>query len=194
MMCSVSISSSRNLCSGLQITCTMRLSLLRSLVFQAGLVGLPPFLGELAEQARSLGAALLVVTVLSWIGSLGEKSQGVNRLVLGLGELKSRRLGRAETHLFYDAVTLVAERPATAATWRDDQIKVVATRIFAGANGKIVFCGDHRLFGFELYGGFELPPLARGLRFRCKGDSNSDRGTVKGRSGGGWPTTAGDLH
>src|SRR4051812_21996006 len=107
----------------------------RSLVFQAGLIGLAPFLGELAEQARSLGAALLVVTVLSWITSLGEKSQGVNRLILGLGELKSRRLGGAETHLFYDAVALIAERPAPAATWRDDQIKVVATGVFAGANG-----------------------------------------------------------
>ena len=108
----------------------------RSPVFQAGLIGLSPFLGELAEQARSLGAALLVVTVLSRISSLGEKSQGVNRLVLGLRELKASRLGRAETHLFYDAVALVAERPATAATWRDDQIKVVAAGVFAGANGK----------------------------------------------------------
>jgi hypothetical protein len=31
----------------------------RSLVFQAGLVGLPPFLGELAEQARSLASESL---------------------------------------------------------------------------------------------------------------------------------------
>src|SRR6267154_3475815 len=107
----------------------------RSLVFQAGLIGLPPFLGEFAEQARSLGAALLVVAVLSRIGPLGEKSQGINRLVLGLGELEARRLGRAETHLFHDAVALVAERPATATTWRDDQIEVVAARVFAGANG-----------------------------------------------------------
>src|SRR5918996_4333239 len=61
----------------------------RSLVFQAGLVGLPPFLGEFAEQARSLGA-LLVVAALSRIGPLGEKSQGINRLVLGLRELEAR--------------------------------------------------------------------------------------------------------
>ena len=103
----------------------------RGLVFQAGLIGLPPFVGEFAEQARSLDAALLVVAVLSRIGSLGEKSQGINRLVLGFGELQPRRLGRAEAHLFHDAVALVAERPATAATWRDDQIEVVAAGVFA---------------------------------------------------------------
>ena len=42
----------------------------RSLVFQAGLIGLPPLLGELVEQARSLNAALLIVAVLSRIGPL----------------------------------------------------------------------------------------------------------------------------
>jgi hypothetical protein len=109
-------------------------------------MGLPPFLGELAEQARSLDAALLVVAVLSRIGPVGEKSQGVNRLVLGFRELQPRCPGRAEAHLFDDAVALVAERPATAATWRDDQIEVVAAGVFAGTNGKVVLCGDLRLF------------------------------------------------
>jgi hypothetical protein len=140
-------------------------------VFQSGLIGLPPFLGEIAEQARSLGPALLVA-VLSRIGSFGEKSQGVNRLVLGLGELKARHLGRAETDLFRDAIALVAERPAAAATWRDDQIEVVAARVFAGANGEIVLCGDLRLFGSKLHGGFELPSLAWGRASERKGDSN----------------------
>jgi hypothetical protein len=37
-----------------------------------------------------------------------------------------------------DGVALVAERPAAATTWRDDQIKVVAVGVFAGANGEIV--------------------------------------------------------
>ena len=32
--------------------------------------------------------------------------------------------------------------------------------LFAGANGKIVLCGDIRLFGSELHGGFE-PPTPR---------------------------------
>jgi hypothetical protein len=59
----------------------------RSLVFQADLIGLPPLLGELTELARSLGAPLLVVALLFRVGSFGEKSQGVDRLVLGLGEL-----------------------------------------------------------------------------------------------------------
>src|SRR5271168_5353398 len=152
----------------------------RSLVFQAGLIGLPPFLGELAEQARSLGASLLVVTVLSWISSLGKKSQGVNRLVLGLGELKARCLGRAKTHLFHDAVALVAERPATAITWRHDQIKVVAAGVFAGANAEIVLCGDFGLSSLKLHGRFELLSLARNCAVRREGDSNSNRGTAKG--------------
>src|SRR5271155_3363679 len=152
----------------------------RRLVFQAGLIGLPPFLGELAEQARSLGASLLVVTVLSWISSLGKKSQGVNRLVLGLGELKARRLGRTKTHLFHDAVALVAECPAATATWRDDQIKVVATGVFTGADGKIVFCGDFGLSSVKLHGRFQLLSLARNCAFGRTGDYNSNRGTAKG--------------
>ena len=131
----------------------------RGLVFQAGLIGLTPFLGEVAEQARSSGASLLVITVLSWISPLGEKSQGVDSLVLGLGKLEARRPGRAKTHLFHDAIALVAERPAAAATWRDDQIKVVATGVFAGADRKVVLCGDFRLFGSKLPGRFELLSL-----------------------------------
>src|SRR5271168_2975776 len=130
----------------------------RRLVFQAGLIGLPPFLGELAEQARSLGASLLVVTVLSWISSLG----------------------RAKTHLFHDAVALVAERPATAITWRHDQIKVVAAGVFAGANAEIVLCGDFGLSSLKLHGRFELLSLARNCAVRREGDSNSNRGTAKG--------------
>jgi hypothetical protein len=64
--------------------------------------------------------------------------------------------------------TLVAERPAMAATWRDDQIEVVGARVFAGANGKIVLCGDIGLFGSELHGGFELqtPRAATALPVR----------------------------
>jgi len=78
-------------------------------------------------------------------------------LVLGLRELQAGFLGRAKAHLFDDAVALVAERPATAATWRHDQIKIVAARVFAEANGEIVLGGDLGLFGSKLRGGFELP-------------------------------------
>lgn len=129
----------------------------RGLVPHVGLIGLPPFLGELAEQARSLGATLLLVAVLSRIRPLRQQPQGVNRLVLGLGELQAGRLGRTKAHLLDNAVALVTERPATATAWRDDQIKVVAARVFAGANGEIVFCGNLGFFRSKLHAGFELP-------------------------------------
>src|SRR4029077_11493837 len=64
----------------------------RGLVPHVGLIGLPPFLCELAEQARSLSATLLLVAVLSRIRPLRQQPQGVNRLVLGLGELQAGRL------------------------------------------------------------------------------------------------------
>src|SRR4051812_23274461 len=164
----------------------------RSLVFQAGLIGLPPFLGELAEQARSVDASLLVVAVLSRIRSLGEKSQGVNRLVLCLGKLKARRLGRTKTHLFHDAIALVAERPAAAATWRDDQIKVVATRVFAGADRKVVLCGDFRPFDSKLHVKFELPSLGGKLGCLAREILTQIEGQLKGHSGGGWLATTSD--
>jgi hypothetical protein len=61
------------------------------------------------------------------------------------------------------------------------KVSIIANRpVFAGADRKVVLCGDFRLFGFKLHGRFEL--LSLGGKPRCSGkrDSNSDRGTVKG--------------
>jgi hypothetical protein len=95
-------------------------------VLQAGLVGLPPFVGELAEQARAFGPALLVAAF-PRIDLGGNLAQGVERLGLGVGGFDV--LGRTKAHLFHEPVALPAERPSATPARRDDQIQVIAAGI-----------------------------------------------------------------
>jgi hypothetical protein len=72
-------------------------------------------------------------------------------------------------------------------------MKVVAAGVFAGANGRIVLCGDLRLFRSELHGGIRTPNLARGTAFLEAGEFLTEiEGQLKGPSGGSSSTTASD--
>lgn len=115
------------------------------LMFQAGLESLPPFLGELTEQARAFGAALFVADLFR-IDTLGEQPQHVDGDVRYFLELQTGRFGRTEAQPLHNPVALVAKRPAAAPCRGDSQIEVVAAGVFARPHGEVIFGGDRWFF------------------------------------------------
>jgi hypothetical protein len=103
-----------------------------------------------ADVARSVGIELIQL-----LRSVGLPPTSLHDPDIRIAASGVRQLLEASA----DAVALVAERPAAATTWRDDQIKVVAAGVFAGADGEIVLCGDLGLFSSKLHGRFELLSL-----------------------------------